>query len=467
MPKLQRPRLGTHLEWHGATIRVVVRVPPALIPIIGKNKLKEPLRTGSPRDAEVLKWAVIARLKARLRDAKIGRSDDPLVAEALAWRKAKQAEEQALEEGKISFDDAAVDWALDDRAARVRREQGSARADLLTCIATGVATPLGALVDEWLREKEYSGRAEVAFRHAVRLLGEWCAEADVTPSLEAIDRRVAGRFITDRFISAGKAAATTNKAITGLRSYWRWLAQRGHLPEGNPWEKQSVSDKTRERRRKQREPGERDKRPFTNEEAARLLVGITEQPLADFCRVAALTGMRRDEIACLRVKHIRDGIIHVPGTKTTAAVRKVPAHPDLAAIIAERSRGKLPEAFLFHELPEQTSAARGRGSPISQRFTRERRALGVDEVPEGARQSRVDLHSWRRWFIRQAIAALEQGATGFTGWTVADVVGHSNEDGPLGMTFGRYPGTADLKALRACVEAVKLPAACAQDRRAA
>jgi hypothetical protein len=63
----------------------------------------------------------------------------------------------------------------------------------------------------------------------------------------------------------------------------------------------------------------------------------------------------------------------------------------------------------------------------------------------------------RRWFIRRAVEALENGAVGFTAWTMADVVGHSKEDGPLPMTMGRYPGKASFEAMRACIEAVKLP----------
>lgn len=53
---------------------------------------------------------------------------------------------------------------------------------------------------------------------------------------------------------------------------------------------------------------------------------------------------------------------------------------------------------------------------------------------------------------------------GYTPWTIANVVGHKVEDGTrdgppllLGMTMGRYAGTASLEAMRACVEAVALP----------
>ena len=76
----------------------------------------------------------------------------------------------------------------------------------------------------------------------------------------------------------------------------------------------------------------------------------------------------------------------------------------------------------------------------------------------------MDFHSWRRWFVRSAIEALERGAGGYTAWTIARVVGHKPEGGeidgvalPLGMTMARYAGGSSADSLRACVEAVRLP----------
>ena len=83
-------------------------------------------------------------------------------------------------------------------------------------------------------------------------------------------------------------------------------------------------------------------------------------------------------------------------------------------MLQRRCEGKRSDGYVFHELPTQTNEARKRSSPMSQFFTRERRRLEVDDVLEGVRQSRIDFHSWRRWFIRQAIEALEKGATGFS-----------------------------------------------------
>lgn len=450
MAKPRKPKLGSHLEWHGAIIRVKVRVPPSLQEAVGKAWLKESLPTAVPRDAEVLKWPVVARLKQQLGKSRAGRPDDPLIAEAFAWRAALHDDDAPPGQRTDSEE------GLEARAERIARDEGSDRRNLFTAVATGVATPLNSLQDAWLQEGAYSPRAAEAYRHALRLLTKWCEEARVSSAIESITRKVAGRFVSEHFVAKGAHPATANKAIGGLRLYWAWMEKRGHV-EVNPWTKQSMSNKDRDHRKNQREPGETDKRPFTDAEVSTLLVGLTDPLLGDFCRVAALTGMRRDEIAMLQVRHIQAGVIKVPGTKTAASVRDVPVHPNLTGLLIERARGKASEGFLFHELPVQTNPARGRGAPVTQAFTRKRRGLGVDDMLQGARQSRVDFHSWRRWFIRKAVGALEEGAAGFTAWTIADVVGHSNEDGPLAMTMGRYPGRADLRALRACVEAVRLP----------
>lgn len=203
MTKVRKAKLGSHLEWHGAIIRVKVRVPPSLQATVGKAWLKESLPTAVPKDAEILKWPVVARLKQQLGKSRQGRPDDPLLTEAFAWREAKQDEAERIEAGEIDADDAAVDGALDARADTVERLEGGDRRSLFTAVASGAATPLTALQDAWLRENEYAPRAAEAYRHAVRLLAGWCAEARVSPTIEAITRKAAGRFVSEHFIAKG------------------------------------------------------------------------------------------------------------------------------------------------------------------------------------------------------------------------------------------------------------------------
>ncbi|MER2267418.1 tyrosine-type recombinase/integrase [Methylobacterium oxalidis] len=436
--------------------------------LLGATRLKEALDATTLAEAEVLKWPALARIKQRIADARTGlipgqsmSVPSPLetakiARQALEWRRELEKERQQLRAGEIEIEDLSFEPITDQAVRLVEEREGSKGALLFSEIVAGRATPFEHLIDDWLQEGHFAGRTEAAYRQAVRELLSWCERTGIAPTVEAITKRAVGQFIRERFIETRAAPGTANKAITGLASLWNWMDKRGHTEALlSPWSGQFLR---KERRgTSDRDPGETAKRPFTDAEVATLLSGLSDPLLADFCRVAALTGMRREEIATLRVRHITGGIIKVPGTKTAAAVRDVPLHSGLVPLIERRTSGKGLNDYLFHELPAQTSDARGRGAPITQAFTRKRRALGIDDRADGERQSRIDLHSFRRWFILKAREALEGGATGFTAWTIADVVGHSREEGPLGMTMGRYPGRANIRALKACVEAVRLP----------
>ncbi len=190
--------------------------------------------------------------------------------------------------------------------------------------------------------------------------------------------------------------------------------------------------------------------------------------------ISAFSGLRINEIAALQVKDCQSEKIAVTKSKTPSGVRIIPLHPLLRPLIKSRSGNKAPDDYLFHELPEQrANSKRDRSAPVSQSFTRERRRLGVEEkATEKQRQSNVDFHSWRRWFIRNAVNALTKAEPGYTPWTIASVVGHKVEDGsiegvslPLGMTMGRYPGAASWAAMTACVNAVTLPTKAPQERK--
>jgi hypothetical protein len=57
----------------------------------------------------------------------------------------------------------------------------------------------------------------------------------------------------------------------------------------------------------------------------------------------------------------------------------------------------------------------------------------------------------------QARDALNGGATGYSQWTMGQVMGHAGSGMPLEMTMGVYAGKAGMEAKAACVRAVKLP----------
>jgi hypothetical protein len=451
-----KSKLGRYLEWHGNRIRVVVRVPNSLSATVGVTKLREALATTDPMEAEREKVEVVRRLKAKLRGEKVSVVQSPLADEAMRWRDAVQ--QAAIGQGDNAPE--AVQAALSDRVDNIQAKHGHNAAQTFAAVATGTATPIASLLDRWFAEKTYTVGYKDDIRRAVGRLEQWCKDTATPITLEAIKTATAGQFIHDRYIEPKVDAKTANKDISSLHSYWRYLKRRHGITE-NPWREQRL-----EKPQKREETASDDKRPFTDAEVRTLLGGIRLRREWEFSLFASVSGLRVHEIAGLRVKHCAAGKIAVAKSKTRSGVRTIPAHLLLAPLIERRISGKRPDDFLFDDLPDQSPGSkRDRSAPVTQAFTRERRRLGVEEKASKAqRQSNIDFHSWRRWFIRQAVSALEKGGVGYTPWTIAHVVGHKVEGGkiegialPLGMTMGHYAGAASWEAMTACVNAVHLP----------
>jgi integrase len=167
--------------------------------------------------------------------------------------------------------------------------------------------------------------------------------------------------------------------------------------------------------------------------------------------IAALSGMRIEEIARLTVGDTAGGFLDIHEAKTSAGIRLIPIHPALAGIVARRTAGKAPTAPLFPELPIPKP-----GSPVerSQKavkaFTAYRRKVGVDDRLEGSRQARIDFHSFRRWFATKA----EQ--TGQPKHFIEALLGHKRE----GESLGRYSSGPLVSQFREVVEGIYLPDGC-------
>ena len=250
---------------------------------------------------------------------------------------------------------------------------------------------------------------------------------------------MAGRWVSETMIAAGVPWATANKRITAPASYWKWLIKRGHA-EVTPWAGQSVAKQAR----RKGAPGE--KRPFTDAEMTALLAGKADAEMSDAIRLAALSGMRLEELYSLTVADCTGGWFDIRQSKTEAGIRRVPIHSALVPIVARRIEGKASTAFLMHEA--RPPKGRGRSVYISKRFGRYRQSVDVHEKAENKRSSAVDFHSFRRRFVTLARNA------GIDRAVVAAVVGHTAQD----VTDGIYLGSFSEALLQACVEAVGLAA---------
>ncbi|MFT4077853.1 tyrosine-type recombinase/integrase [Rhodomicrobium sp.] len=444
-----------YLEPHGNQWRVVVAVPRNLQGKLGA-KLKKSLHTDSLVVANRLKWGVVEEFKRKIRLAATFTPEDPLLEEALRMRETVLNGGEGC--GGISPEEyisIRVDQLLGapvdecgDTGEPIFSEDGEARAALYSKIALGIATPLLTLVDTWHeQEVNRKERTKGDDKRSLRYLDEWARGHNVSPTIEAITRKAAGRFVADLPKIAASAQGgqrltnrTTNKYISSLSAYWKWLKARDHVEE-NVWTGLSLP-----KERPQRDELERS---FTDDEVRNLLAGKPNmEALGPLMRIAALTGARIDAIVSLRVKDCADGLFRFKAQKREAGERAVPIHSALVDLAEELVRNKGPLEDLFPSIPEPPKGTQQeRSMPAVKAFGRYRKTVGVDDTRPGRRRSLVNFHSFRRWFITKAERA------GIPEGTIATVVGHKR----TGMTFGLYSGGPDLDQLRACIEAVRLP----------
>jgi integrase len=175
-------------------------------------------------------------------------------------------------------------------------------------------------------------------------------------------------------------------------------------------------------------------------------------------RCALLTGTRIEDLFSIRVGDLRLGeaipYIDLKGSKIEAARRTIPIHPDLIDLIKRRAAGKAAEAWLVNDLREVPEGSIvERSQPVSKAFTRLRCKLAtavpsLDQRTPGARQADCDWHTFRRTFAMRARDALNQGATGYSQWTIGQVMGHAGSEMPLQMTMGVYAGRRDSRRRR-------------------
>lgn len=441
----------------------VVEVPPSKRRAVGRKRLTLGLDTRDPHIAKARLRPALIELHRRMDDRlRASPQTDPVTAEALAWREQMEAARKGdtrglpvvrttLASGEVveEADNGLLVDLIAERAAEVAKREGDTRAAAFAGIAQGTATPITLHIEEWLSEPGKRGprrsRTVSDYRSIVRAFSEWAGKHGHGGTVEGITRRAAGLYV--QHLQRQNISATRIRTIiTALIGFWAWMETRGVVTEGaaNPWTRQAP----------RKPPGsnsQEKERAFTDDEMVKLLSGTADVFLSDLMRVGALTGMRIEEIARLTVGMCGGETIRAPGVKgeKTITPRDLPLHPDLAPIIACRVKDKASDAFVFDELGKANK--HGERSPAaSKRFNRYRATVGVEEREEGRRRSRVNFHSFRRWFVTRAVEA------GQPQNIIRDVIGHKQD--PRDVLNRSYTDLNQLTALkRACVAAVRLP----------
>lgn len=427
-----------NLELRGRTWWCIKIVPKSLRPIIGKACLRRSLATGDLAEALRLRPLVLADFAQVFEQARLQRSKhvDPVAQRALAW---KRFTAEAVDDyGQPITDDAKADLIAEQTAALAKDYGPDAAERFEVIVAAPRFTPLDQHLTLFHREATTTAKTKAEQVMALRRLQAW----DAKLCLENLDRKAAGSYVLHR-LGILTSARTRNKHVSHLSSIWRFMLRRG-LVDDNPWRDQYVPITGK------KASGEAlVERPFTEAEMVRLLRGDARPRLRDAMRIAALSGMRREEISMLRVRDCANGQFKIVEAKSKAGLRLIPIHSGLEALVAARMKGKRPDDFLIHELgpAPKPDSLRGRGAALTQEFKRYRESVGVQE-DVGRRRSLVNFHSFRRFFATKAEQA------GQPPWLIEAVLGHARS----GMTLGVYSEGPSTVQLKQCVESVTLPA---------
>lgn len=448
----------SHLERHNGKWRVVISVPKSVREYIGKAHLKESLNTSNLATANLLKPAVVARLKHQIEEAMFLIQRGPEFDEARAIRAANnRALNEAVPFARLDRPNASTAPLLVLNGAP--SSGGSPPFVNVPTTTPGKTTPLKKHMEEFTGDHGYQPKSVMEMERTLIRLGKWLVRRGLWQTLEAVTPEIGTAYLRHYVHDLGISRKTVGKYVSFLRSYWKWLVDHGHVPPGTaPWSAPIPKPKTTGRHI-DKEPDE-GKRAYKPDELRKLLNGKPKDPrLLDLIRLGALTGMRLEEIYRLRVRDVVDGFFVVRDGKTANAKRRVPVHRDLERLVEHLAEGKEPGSYLFDASAPVIEKTGLRSGAASKAFGYYRRSVGVDERPNGKRKSNVEFHSLRRWFIASARDGLLKGAQGYNQWTIAEVAGH--EDGltdTLKMTLGVYAGVSGDEALRVCVGVVKLPA---------
>lgn len=431
----------------------------------GKSAYLVNLKTGDIRAAMERRDEIKRQTDRLFRDARAGRSTTPasdaIQASAEFWARevAEAKDDPHGWTAKITGRDRAhvQDEEVSDprefierEAEAIEKSHGEKGRDRFINLVQG-KVDVEHHMEDYLKEARLASKTTDEKRNLIKLFAAWAKLKGL--NLRQIDRAKAGSYFTEAI--APLNASTAKKHVGSVKLYWDYLIVRGHVSGENPWVGQRMPDRGRRVER----GGEKDERHFTVAEMKALLhsaypKGMSkafEAQLHDAIRIAALSGLRLAELVTLWVEECPidesgQGYFDIRQGKTAAAARRVPMHPDIIEIVKRRKQGKGPEDWLFHELSDQKNA----GDIFGKRFATYRKKLKVDDVRPGQRRSLVNFHSFRRWFVTQAEQA------GIPESTISSVVGH--EEGRKSITLGVYSGGPALQQMRACVEAVKLPA---------
>lgn len=440
----------TYLTKRGPIWYVQVPVPKPRQQAIGAKTLERSLRTRDEAVALRLRHSVIAEFQARIEGAHegpSGESPEALLSLAQDLRKGVEAGTVHPIDADASFDES-VDTYLakeakrsgvnDEGHARIPSQALSTVRRAHKALSGALRATLGYQRDAYLKETKGRLTAQT-IDDKTRRLEAFCKWFGEDRDCAEVTRKKAGQYVAEVILErtqkdpSGAEVAlsptTMKKEISDLRAWFDWLLVRGEI-ELNPFDRMSATIKTSTRGK----AGAR--RPWTAKELSKVLHGVKpEDPLWSLTVIAAYTGMRREEVAELKLSSVEGSVLKVEEGKTAAAVRRVPVHPALSPLIKNLEKTSTDDYLIPGLL--RGGPDKKRAWYVGKRFGRAIRQLGIEDES-------LDFHALRGTVITQLESA------GVLESTIQLIVGHKRQ----GMTLGTYSAGVPDKVKREAISKV-------------
>jgi integrase len=409
-------------------------VPKDLLPYYTGKKLRAALHTTDRQIAKVKALEHVIKWKGEFEYYRSALRNEVEATPEQMEAKLKAEFDNIPSEEPIVLDDGSVEWINVDREAEVKSfaaeyyqpdrldRQAQEKLSVAVGVATGQLVRLSDYIDGWVEQWDVKDKTKDDGRRTVQDFVKHL------PYLHSV-KRVA---VKTYFNELGLAYKTQTKRLTFLRQFWIYVHDQLEIDEiPDPW-RDAIPKKIKKANASANDKPIWDREAFTIEQLHQLHREANGQDLKDLIKIAAYTGMRREEICSL--SHIEAENFVVLDAKTEAGNRVIPIHPKLR-------EDNILERWEATKANLSTNMYGSRSDAIGKRFGRLKTSLGFE--------GNYTFHS-----IRHTVASELFRIDPTQHLVLSLMLGHSTKAMQSSMTLNTYVHGNDMVRARELIEGI-------------
>lgn len=426
--------MADYIERRGDFWSAFIQVPKDLLPYYTGKKLRAALHTTDRQIAKVKALEHVIKWKGEFEYYRSALRNEVEATPEQMEAKLKAEFDNIPSEEPIVLDDGSVEWINVDREAEVKSfaaeyyqpdrldRQAQEKLSVAVGVATGQLVRLSDYIDGWVEQWDVKDKTKDDGRRTVQDFVKHL------PYLHSV-KRVA---VKTYFNELGLAYKTQTKRLTFLRQFWIYVHDQLEIDEiPDPW-RDAIPKKIKKANASANDKPIWDREAFTIEQLHQLHREANGQDLKDLIKIAAYTGMRREEICSL--SHIEAENFVVLDAKTEAGNRVIPIHPKLR-------EDNILERWEATKANLSTNMYGSRSDAIGKRFGRLKTSLGFE--------GNYTFHS-----IRHTVASELFRIDPTQHLVLSLMLGHSTKAMQSSMTLNTYVHGNDMVRARELIEGI-------------